>query len=82
MSLPSSFPRYFWWIRILDVTTFQVSAQLTAVYPGSGGNGKAFGVKIQLEYYLPSGQFLHVAFSPAKENDMNYGKVVQHTVAL
>ncbi len=82
MSLSFSFPRYFLWIRILDATTFQTSAQLAAVYFGSGGNGKVFGGKIQLECYLPSGQFLYVAFGPVKENDMNYGKVVQHTVAL
>lgn len=82
LSLPSSFSEYFRRIRILDATTFQVSDQLAAVYPGSGGSGKASGVKIQLEYDLLSGQFLHVALGPAKENDVNYGKVVQPTVDL
>nr|WP_255292300.1 transposase [Bacillus cereus] len=51
-----------------------MSDQLAAVYPGSGGNGKAAGVKIQLEYDLLGGQFLHVVLRPAKENDVNYGK--------
>ena len=57
ISLPSSFSEYFRRIRILDATTFQISDQLAAVYPGSGGSGKASGVKIQLEYDLLSGQF-------------------------
>lgn len=82
ISLPSSFSEYFRRIRILDATTFQISDQLAAVYPGSGGSGKASGVKIQLEYDLLSGQFLHVALGPAKENDVNYGKEVQPTVDL
>ncbi|OFD87396.1 IS4 family transposase [Bacillus mycoides] len=82
MPLHSSFSAYFRRIRILDATTFQVSDQLAAVYPGSGGSGKASGVKIQLEYDLLSGQFLHVEVGPGKQNDVNYGKKVQHTVDL
>nr|WP_252188945.1 hypothetical protein [Bacillus mycoides] len=39
-------------------------------------------MKKQLEYDLLSGQFLHVALGPAKENDVNYGKKVQPTVDL
>ncbi|PEA00885.1 IS4 family transposase [Bacillus cereus] len=82
ISLPSSFSEYFRCIRILDATTFQISDQLAAIYPGSGGSRKASGVKIQLEYDLLSGQFLHVALGPAKENDVNYGKEVQPTIDL
>ncbi|MHA2895955.1 hypothetical protein [Bacillus cereus] len=36
ISLPSSFSEYFRRIRILDATTFQISNQLAAVYPGWG----------------------------------------------
>lgn len=82
ISLPSSFSEYFRRIRILNATTFQNSDHLAAIYPGSGGSGKASRVKIQLEYDLLSGQFLHVALEPAKENDINYGKEVQPTVDL
>ncbi|EEM55940.1 IS231-related transposase [Bacillus thuringiensis serovar monterrey BGSC 4AJ1] len=39
-------------------------------------------MKIQLEYDLLSGQFLHVEVGPGKQNDVNYGKEVQHTVDL
>ncbi|MGH0883443.1 hypothetical protein [Bacillus paranthracis] len=55
ISLPSSFSEYFRRIHILDAITFQMSDQLAAVYPGSGGRGKASGVKKQLEYDLLSG---------------------------
>ncbi|OUB84380.1 transposase [Bacillus wiedmannii] len=41
-------------------------------------------MKVQLEYDLLSGQFLHieVGLGPGKQNDVNYGKEVQHTVDL
>lgn len=55
---------------------------LSTVYPGSGGSGKASGVKVQLEYDLLSGQFLHVQVAPGKQNDVNYGKEIQSTVDL
>ncbi|MDG0949878.1 hypothetical protein [Bacillus paranthracis] len=37
---------------------------------------------IQLEYDLLSEQFLHVEVGPGKQNDVDYGKEVQHTVDL
>ncbi|OUB84395.1 hypothetical protein BK788_14755 [Bacillus thuringiensis serovar sinensis] len=42
--------------------------------PGSGRSGKAYGVKVQLEYNLLSGQFLHVEEGLSKQNDVDYGK--------
>lgn len=81
-TIPHSFSEYFRRIRILDATTFQVSDMLSTVYPGSGGSGKASGVKVQLEYDLLSGQFLHVQVAPGKQNDVNYGKEIQSTVDL
>lgn len=59
-----------------------VSDMLSTVYPGSGGSGKASDVKIQLEYDLLSGQFLHVQIAPGKQNDVNYGREIQSTVDL
>lgn len=40
------------------------------------------GVKIQLEYDLLSGQFLHVEVGPGKQNDVNYVKEIQDTADL
>ncbi|TPH16206.1 transposase, partial [Brevibacillus laterosporus] len=38
------------------------------------------GVKIQLEYDLLSGQFLHVEAGPGKQNDRTYGSICLETV--
>lgn len=47
-------------IRILDSTTFQLPDKFSSHYQGSGGSSHTAGVKIQLEYDLLSGKFLHV----------------------
>jgi len=46
-------------IRILDSTAFQLPNVFASVYPGAGGCSHKAGMKIQLEYDLLSGQFLH-----------------------
>jgi hypothetical protein len=47
--------------------------KFASTYQGSGGSGHSAGVKIQLEYDLLSGQFLHVHVGSGKHNDKNYG---------
>ncbi len=67
-------------IRILDATVFQLPDTFEADYQGSGGSSNTAGVKIQLEYDLLSGQFLHVQVGPGKNNDKTYGTACIHTV--
>lgn len=54
--ISSPYTSVFKRICILDSTAFQLSS----VYPGAGGCSHAAGMKIQLEYDLLSGQFLHI----------------------
>ena len=67
-------------IRILDVTFFQLPDVFSSEYPGSGGRGNTAGVKIQLEYDVLRGQFLHVQVGPGNRNDKTYGTTCLKTV--
>lgn len=60
-------------IRFLDSTTFQLSDEFSTHYQGSGGSSHTAGVKIQLEYDLLSGKFLHVYIGEGRENDKAFG---------
>ena len=60
-------------IRILDSTSFQLPDSFADNYPGSGGSSNTAGVKIQLEYDLLSGKFLHVQSGEGSHNDKVYG---------
>ncbi|PQZ45273.1 IS4 family transposase [Bacillus sp. MYb209] len=71
--IPTLYTNYFQRIRVLDSTHFQVPDKFASTYQGSGGSGHSAGVKIQLEYDLLSGQFLHVHVGPGKHNDKTYG---------
>ncbi|MED1407447.1 IS4 family transposase, partial [Bacillus mycoides] len=67
------YTNFFRRIRVLDSTHFQVPNTFASTYQGSGGSGHSAGVKIQLEYDLLSGQFLHVHVGSGKHNDKTYG---------
>lgn len=69
--IPTLYTNYFRSIRVLDSTHFQVPDKFASTYQGSGGSGHSAGVKIQLEYDLLSGQFLHVHVGSGKQNDKN-----------
>ncbi|MGQ8826799.1 IS4 family transposase [Bacillus sp. NA_146.1] len=69
----TSYTNYFRRIRVLDSTHFQIPDKFASTYQGSGGSGHSAGVKIQLEYDLLSGQFLHVHVGSGKHNDKTYG---------
>lgn len=56
----------------MDSTHFQIPDKSASTYQGSGGSGQSAGVKIQLEYDLLSGQFLHVHVGSGKHNDKTY----------
>lgn len=71
--IPASYINYFHRIRILDSTHFQVPGKFASTYQDSGGSVQNAGVKIQLEYDLLSGQFLHVHVGSGKHNDKTYG---------
>ena len=60
--MPISYPytSVFKRIRILDSTAFQLPDIFSSIYPDAGGCDHTAGVKIQLEYDLLSGQFLHI----------------------
>ncbi|WP_431028135.1 IS4 family transposase [Lysinibacillus sp. LZ02] len=79
-SLSSRILSAFERIRILDATVFQLPDSFATDYQGSGGSSNTAGVKIQLEYDLLSGQFLHVQLGPGKNNDKTYGTVCLKTV--
>ena len=67
-------------IRILDSTAFQLPNSFSSVYPGAGGCSRTAGLKIQLEYDLLSGQFLHIHTGPGKQHDRTYGSLCVPTV--
>ncbi len=79
--LPSSpYTSMFKHIRILDSTAFQIPDVFSSVYPGAGGCSHTAGLKIQLEYDLLSGQFLHIHTGPGKQHDRTYGSLCVPTV--
>ncbi|MED1671921.1 IS4 family transposase, partial [Brevibacillus laterosporus] len=79
-TLPHGYATLFHRIRILDSTTFQLPDIFASAYKGFGGSSHTAGVKIQLEYDLLSGQFLHVEAGPGKQNDRTYGSICLETV--
>ncbi|MGR3779200.1 IS4 family transposase [Bacillus paramycoides] len=78
--LSSPYTSIFKRIRILDSTAFQLPDPFSFVYPGAGGCSHTAGVKIQLEYDLLSGQFLHIHTGPGKQHDRTYGSLCVPTV--
>ena len=72
-TMQSTYATTFSRIRILDSTTFQLPDVFATHYQGSGGLSHTAGIKIQLEYDLHSGQFIHVHTGHGKENDKTYG---------
>lgn len=58
-------------IRILDSTMFQLPDKFASYYQGSGSS-HTVGIKIQLEYELLSGKFLHVYVGEGRENDKTF----------
>ncbi|AKR39250.1 IS4 family transposase [Bacillus cereus] len=79
--ISSPYTSIFKRIRILDSTAFQLPDVFSSVYPGAGGCSHTAGVKIQLEYDLLSGQFLHIHTGPGKQHDRTYGSLCAPTVA-
>ncbi|MFE7913280.1 IS4 family transposase, partial [Bacillus mobilis] len=75
MPISSPYTSVFKRIRILDSTAFQLSDVFSLVYPGAGGCSHTAGIKIQLEYDLLSGQFLHIHTGPGKQHDRTYGSL-------
>jgi len=76
----SSYNSIFKRIRILDSTAFQLPDVFSSTYSGAGGCSHKAGVKIQLEYDLLSGQFLHIHTGPGKQHDRTYGSLCVPTV--
>ncbi|PGW34690.1 IS4 family transposase, partial [Bacillus cereus] len=79
--ISSPYTSIFKRIRILDSTAFQLPDVFSSVYPGAGGCSHTAGIKIQLEYDLLSGQFLHIHTGPGKQHDRTYGSLCAPTVA-
>uniref|UniRef100_UPI00402A9685 IS4 family transposase n=1 Tax=Bacillus sp. DX2.2 TaxID=3073452 RepID=UPI00402A9685 len=80
MLFSSPYTSIFKRIRILDSTAFQLPDVFSSNYPGAGGCSHKAGVKIQLEYDLLSGQFLHIHTGPGKQHDRTYGSLCVPTV--
>lgn len=81
-SLPCECNSYFYRIRILDSTVFQLPDPYADRYQGSGGSSHTAGMKIQLEYELKTGEFLQVEVGPGKNNDGLYGSKRAKTVEM
>ncbi|QKE10791.1 IS4 family transposase [Bacillus cereus] len=79
--LSSPYTSIFKRIRILDSTAFQLPDVFSSVYPDAGGCRHTAGVKIQLEYNLLSGQFLHIHTGPGKQHNRTYGSLCVPTVS-
>ncbi|WP_241559011.1 IS4 family transposase, partial [Oceanobacillus halophilus] len=67
--------RLFNRLRILDSSGFNLPADYLD-YKGASGSG----VKVQLEYELYQGSFLHLLVQEGKESDSNYPKVIRDTI--
>ncbi|HHX7188444.1 IS4 family transposase [Bacillus thuringiensis] len=80
MSIASPCTSIFKRIRILDSTAFQLPNIFSSVYPGAGGCSHTAGMKIQLEYDLLSGHFLHIHTGPGKQHDRTNGSLCVPTV--
>jgi hypothetical protein len=80
MPISSPYTSVFKRIRILDSTAFQLPDPFAFIYPGAGGCSHTAGIKIQLEYDLLSGQFLHIHTGPGKQHDRTYGSLCAPTV--
>ncbi|KKZ90947.1 hypothetical protein B4147_0310 [Bacillus wiedmannii] len=80
MPISSPYTSVFKSIRILDSTAFQLPDIFSSIYPGAGGCSHTAGMKIQLEYDLLSGQFLHIHTGPGKQHDRTYGSLCVPTV--
>ncbi|MED2800077.1 IS4 family transposase, partial [Bacillus thuringiensis] len=80
MPLSSPYTSVFKRIRTLDSTAFQLPDIFSTIYPGAGGCSHTAGMKIQLEYDLLSGQFLHIHTGPGKQHDRTYGSLCVPTV--
>ncbi len=78
--LTSPYTSIFKRIRILDSTAFQLPDSFAFIYPGAGGCSHTAGVKVQLEYDLLNGQFLHIHTGPGKQHDRTYGSLCVPTV--
>jgi len=80
MRISSPYTSVFKRIRILDSTAFQLPDIFSPIYSGAGGCSHTAGMKIQLEYDLLSGQFLHIHTGPGKQHDRTYGSLCVPTV--
>ncbi|OUB06950.1 IS4 family transposase [Bacillus thuringiensis serovar yunnanensis] len=80
MRISSSYTSVFKRIRILDSTAFQLPDIFSSIYPEAGGCSHTAGMKIQLEYDLLRGHFLHIHTSPGKQHDRTYGSLCVPTV--
>ncbi len=80
MPISSPYTSVFKRVRILDSTAFQLPDVFSSVYPGAGGCSHTAGIKIQLDYDLLSGQFLHIHTGPGKQHDRTYGSLCVPTV--
>lgn len=78
-NIPCIWDSHFERIRIADSTSFQVPEIYKDEYPGSGGSAKISGVKIQLEYELKTGNFMHIDIGPASNSDNTFGSKIKDT---
>lgn len=77
--IPTTLDKHFDRIRIVDSTAFQLPKMYKEEYEGSGGSSQPAGVKIQLEYELKTGNFMHIDVGPGKGNDNTFGSKIADT---
>ena len=67
-------------IRICDSTAFKLPEEYNKTYKGSGGSGTKSSIKIQLEYDLLTGEFIHCETTSGIENDVSYLNKLQENI--
>jgi len=67
-------------IKITDSTSFILPEEYKTQYKGNGGNRSNSSVKIQLEYELLTGQFLHCEVLDGTKSDSEYLEKLQEDI--
>ena len=63
---------YFKSIKVVDSTTINLPEHLKSTYRGSGGSASDAALKVQLEYELFTGNFIHCDIVEGVSNDADY----------
>ena len=63
-------------VLIFDSSSWDISAKLAAIFPGSGGAASEASCKIQLNYEYKTATFSLDSIGPGNDNDQKHGKTL------